>query len=146
MLRPPHPHRTELSRARCLEKVNLVWNPKSLSACVRAKQMWHKLKKEKVIHANCILISCYKIKTSPLAIFLSLLCIHLYILMNFFLPLLYFHYLYLESNCSGAGGPRGAIPRWRSGRAAVRRYLSSKVRSNGCTLLEQPWRDTRRPR
>ena len=97
MLRPPHPQRTELSRARCLEKANLIWNPESLSACVREKQMWHKLQKEKVIHANCILISCYKIKTSPLAIFLSLLCIHLYILMNFFLPLLYFHYLYLES-------------------------------------------------
>lgn len=24
MLRPPHPQRTELSRARCLEKVNLI--------------------------------------------------------------------------------------------------------------------------
>ena len=48
--------------------------------------------------------------------------------------------------CAGAGGPRGAIPRWRSGRAAVRRYPSSKVRSNGCALLEQPWRDTPRPR
>ena len=46
----------------------------------------------------------------------------------------------------GAGGPRGAIPHWRSGRAAVRRYPSSKVRSNGCALLEQPWRDTPRPR
>ena len=32
--------------------------------------------------------------------------------------------------CEGAGGPRGAIPRWRSGRAAVRRYPSSKVRSS----------------
>ena len=30
----------------------------------------------------------------------------------------------------------------RSGRVAVRRYPSSKVRSNGCTLLEQPWGDT----
>jgi len=48
--------------------------------------------------------------------------------------------------CMGAGGPRGAIPRWRSGRAAERRYPSSKVRSNGCALLEQPWRDTPRPR
>jgi len=44
--------------------------------------------------------------------------------------------------CAGAGGPRGSIPRWRSGRAVVRRYPSSKVRSNGCALLEQPWRDT----
>ena len=26
--------------------------------------------------------------------------------------------------------------------AAVRRYPSSKVRSSGCTLLEQSWRDT----
>ena len=43
---------------------------------------------------------------------------------------------------AGAGGPRGAIPRWRSGRAAVRRYSSSKVRSSSCALLEQPWRDT----
>ena len=48
--------------------------------------------------------------------------------------------------CAGAGGPRGAIPHWRSGRAAVRRYPSSKVRSNGCALLEQPWRDTPHPR
>ena len=30
--------------------------------------------------------------------------------------------------CTGAGGPRGAIPRWGSGGAAVRRYPSSKVR------------------
>ena len=36
----------------------------------------------------------------------------------------------------------GAIPHWRSGRAAVRRYPSPKVRSNGCALLKQPWRDT----
>ena len=48
--------------------------------------------------------------------------------------------------CAGTGGPRGAIPRWRSGRVAVRRYLSSKVRSSSCALLEQPWRDTPRPR
>ena len=48
--------------------------------------------------------------------------------------------------CVGAGWPRGAIPRWRSGRAAVRRYPSSKVRSSDCTLLEQPWRDNPRPR
>ena len=46
----------------------------------------------------------------------------------------------------GIGGQRGAIPRWRSGWAAVRRYPSSKVRSSGCPLLEQPWRDTPRPR
>ena len=39
---------------------------------------------------------------------------------------------------SGAGGPRGATPRSRSGGAAVRRYPSSKVRSSGCALLEQP--------
>ena len=30
--------------------------------------------------------------------------------------------------CTGTGGPRGAIPRWRSGRAAVRRYPTPKVR------------------
>ena len=47
---------------------------------------------------------------------------------------------------AGTGGPRGAIPCWRSGRAAVRRYPSSKVRSSGCALQEQPWRDTPRPR
>ena len=40
--------------------------------------------------------------------------------------------------CAGAGGPRGAIPCERSGRAAVRRSPSSKVSCNGCTLLEQP--------
>ena len=34
--------------------------------------------------------------------------------------------------------PRGATPRSRSGGAAVRRYHSYKVRSSGCTLLEQP--------
>ena len=32
--------------------------------------------------------------------------------------------------CAGAGGPRGAVPRSRSGRVAVRRYPSSKVRSS----------------
>ena len=36
------------------------------------------------------------------------------------------------------GRPRGATPRPRSGRVAVRRYHSSKVRSNGCAFLEQP--------
>ena len=51
-----------------------------------------------------------------------------------------------SSGCVGAEGPRGAIPRSRSGGAVVRRYPSSKVRSNGCTLLEQLWRDTPRPR
>ena len=42
-----------------------------------------------------------------------------------------------SSGCAGTGGPRGAIPRCRSERAAVRRYPSSKVRSSGCALLEQ---------
>ena len=51
-----------------------------------------------------------------------------------------------SSGCAGPGGPRGAIPRSRSGEVAVRRYPSSKVRSSGCALLEQPWRDTPRPR
>ena len=50
-----------------------------------------------------------------------------------------------SSGCTGAGGPRGAIPRWRSGRAVVRRYPSSKVRSS-CAFLQQPWRDTPCPR
>ena len=40
-----------------------------------------------------------------------------------------------SSGCAGTEGPRGAIPHWRSGRAAVRRYPSSKVRSSGCALL-----------
>ena len=43
-----------------------------------------------------------------------------------------------SGGCAGAGGPRGATLRSRSGGAAVRRYLSSKVRSSSCTLLEQP--------
>ena len=38
----------------------------------------------------------------------------------------------------GVGGPNGAIPCSRLGGAAVRRYPSSKVRSSGCALLEQP--------
>ena len=59
---------------------------------------------------------------------------------------LYKHVLSRSHGCTGAGKPRGAIPCWRSGRAAVRRYPSYKVRSSGCTLLEQPWRDTPRPR
>ena len=42
-----------------------------------------------------------------------------------------------EQRLTGTVGPRGATPRLRSGGAAVRRYLSSKVRSSGCTLLEQ---------
>ena len=42
-----------------------------------------------------------------------------------------------SSGCAGAGGPRGAIPRSRSGGPAVRRYPLSKVRSSGCDLLEQ---------
>ena len=40
--------------------------------------------------------------------------------------------------CTGAGGPRGATSRSRSGGAGVRRYCLSKVRSSGCALLEQP--------
>ena len=51
-----------------------------------------------------------------------------------------------SGGCAGAGGPRGAIPRWRSGRAPVRRYSSSKVRSSGYALLEELWRDTPGPR
>jgi len=40
--------------------------------------------------------------------------------------------------CGGAGGPKAATPRSRSGGALVRRYLSSKVRRSSCALLEQP--------
>ena len=43
-----------------------------------------------------------------------------------------------EQLLRGAGGLRGATPGSRSGEAAVRRYPSSKVRSSGCALLEQP--------
>ena len=43
-----------------------------------------------------------------------------------------------SGGCVDAGGPRGATPRSRSGGVAVRRYPSSKVRSSGCVLLEQP--------
>ena len=41
-----------------------------------------------------------------------------------------------SGGCTGARGPRGAIPRSRSGGAVVRRYSLSKVKSSGCTLLE----------
>ena len=51
-----------------------------------------------------------------------------------------------SSGWAGRGGPRGAIPRWRSGMVVVRRYPLSKVRSNGCALPEQLWRDTPCPR
>ena len=51
-----------------------------------------------------------------------------------------------SGSCVGTGGPRGATPRSRSGGVTVRRYPSSKVRSSSCALLEQPWRDTPRPR
>ena len=43
-----------------------------------------------------------------------------------------------SDGCMVAGGWRGAIPRSRSGGAAVRRYPSSKLRSSSCSLLEQP--------
>ena len=46
----------------------------------------------------------------------------------------------------GTRGPGGAILCSRSGGEAVRRYPSSKVRNNGCALLEQRWRDTPCPR
>ena len=39
-----------------------------------------------------------------------------------------------SSGCSGKGGPRGAIPPLRTGRAAMRRHPSSKVRNSGCTF------------
>ena len=43
-----------------------------------------------------------------------------------------------RGGCVRVGGPRGAIPHSRSEGVAVRRYPSSKVRSIGCALLEQP--------
>ena len=42
-----------------------------------------------------------------------------------------------SGGCMGAGGPREATTCSRSGGAVVRRYPSSKVRGNGCALLEQ---------
>ena len=42
-----------------------------------------------------------------------------------------------SGGCAGAGGPRGATPRSRSGGVALRRYPLSKVRSSSCALLEQ---------
>ena len=51
-----------------------------------------------------------------------------------------------SGGCMGTGGPRGAIPCARSGGVALRRYPSHKVRSSGCAWLEQPWRNTLRPR
>ena len=42
----------------------------------------------------------------------------------------------VEHDCLDAEGPRRATPLSRSGGAAMRRYTSSKVRSNGCTLLD----------
>ena len=43
-----------------------------------------------------------------------------------------------SSCCAGAGGPRGATPRSRSGRTAVRRHPLFKIRSSSCAFLEQP--------
>ena len=43
-----------------------------------------------------------------------------------------------RGGCVGTGGPRGSTPCSRSGRAAVRRYPSFKVRRSGGGLLEQP--------
>ena len=45
-----------------------------------------------------------------------------------------------SGSCRGAGGPRGAIPRSRSGGVAVRRYPSSKVRIRAalCSREEIP--------
>ena len=43
-----------------------------------------------------------------------------------------------SSDCVGAGGLRGTTPCSRSEGVAMRRYVSSKVRSSGCALLEQP--------
>ena len=43
-----------------------------------------------------------------------------------------------RGGCVGTGGLRGATPCSTSGGAAMRRYPWSKIRSSGCTLLEQP--------
>ena len=51
-----------------------------------------------------------------------------------------------SSSCGGHRRAERSYPRSRSGGVAVRRYPSSKVRSSSCVLLEQPWRDTPRPR
>ena len=59
--------------------------------------------------------------------------------------------VFLELSCLfddpvDVGGLRGATSRSRSGGVAMRRYPSPKVRSRGCALLEQQWRDTPCPR
>ena len=51
-----------------------------------------------------------------------------------------------SGGCTFKRRPRGATPRSRSEEVARRRYPSSKVRSSGCALLEQPWRNTPCPR
>ena len=52
-----------------------------------------------------------------------------------------------QGGCNGAEAwLRGATPRPRSGAVVEKSYLISKVRSSGCALLEQLWRDTPRPR
>ena len=43
-----------------------------------------------------------------------------------------------SGGCKGAGGPRGAISRSKSGGVAVKRYPSFNIRSSSCALLEQP--------
>ena len=52
----------------------------------------------------------------------------------------------VQGAAAAPGQPRGATLHPKSGEAAVRRYPLSKVRSSGCALLEQPWRDTPHPR
>ena len=65
----------------------------------------------------------------------------------FFIERSFVNVVYWKIYCNGVGAwLRGATPRPRSGAAAKRSYPMSKVRSSSCTLLEQPRRDTPRPR
>ena len=65
----------------------------------------------------------------------------------FFIERSFVNVVYWKIYCNGVGAwLGGATPRPRSGAAAKRSYPTSKVRSSSCTLLEQPRRDTPRPR
>ena len=80
------------------------------------------------------------IKFSTIVVSFSFVC--RYFLISSLTSLVIHLFFCRSGGCAGTGGPRGAIPHWRSGIVVVRRYSSSKVRNSGCALLEQPWRDT----
>ena len=93
-------------------------------------------------------ISCsisYSMKISTLCSIISLVLWHLS--SYSFLKLYIFVYVYMScSSYAVQGQQRGDAPCPRSGGEAMSRYSTSKVTGSGCTLLEQLWRDTPRPR